>query len=298
MTEAADRAIVEPVDGSGPRDAQEGAWYLYGVVRAPSRAPGADGRSGETGTEAANGSLTVAGTPVRLLEHRELAAVVRPVSRQDFTEDSLQARLRDPAALEALARDHNAVIAEIHREQAILPAKFGSVYASLDDLRTALDQEYDRLSSQLKRVRGCDEWAVHVYADRSIVERHVATDHASIRQLREELAAARPGRAFFLQRKLDTALTAAIDQTLIELARAAYDQLAALALAAQATPSTHRGRGGKGEIEILKASFLVPRPDTEAFIHAVDSFAAEHQGVRSEYSGPWPPYSFAAQERS
>jgi hypothetical protein len=119
-----------------------------------------------------------------------------------------------------------------------------------------------------------------------------------MRKLREELAAARPGRAYFLQRKLETALTAAIDETLSDLARAGYDQLARLALAAQASPSAYRGRGGEREIEILKASFLVQRTGTDEFIQAVDSLAADHEGVRSDYSGPWPPYSFAAQERS
>jgi hypothetical protein len=161
----------------------------------------------------------------------------------------------------------------------------------------ALASSHDALLAQLDRLEGCDEWAVHIYADRASVQRRAAAQHPSIRQLRDDLGTARPGRAYFLKRKLATELATATNQGLDELAQAAYDQLRRSAVAGQISPSARSASDNDAEVELLRAAFLVPRSGTDAFIQAVDTFAAGQEGVRSQYSGPWPPYSFAAEEQ-
>jgi hypothetical protein len=230
-----------------------------------------------------------------LLVTGDLAAVVRPVPRSDFTEESLQNRLRDPAVLEEMVRAHNEVIAAVHEQQAILPAKLGGVYARLEDLREALEDGAGSLRAQLDRVEGCDEWAVHIYAEREAVEREVVSNDPSIRRLREDLAKASPGRAYFLQRKLANDLATATDGVLDELARAGYDRLRRLAVDGHVSAAVRASDERPGTIEVLRAAFLVPRAGTEAFIAAVDALSDERQGEHGEYSGPWPPYSFAAE---
>jgi hypothetical protein len=219
------------------------------------------------------------------------------VARHEFTDEALRERLRDPVSLEETARAHNQVIATIHNQQAILPAKFGGVYAHLEDVRMALEPAHDALLAQLDRLEGCDEWAVHVYADRATVQRRVTVENPSIRQLREDLRTARPGRAYFLERKLATELAAATDQALDELAQAGYDRLVQSAQAGQISPSSRSALGDNAEVELLRAAFLVHRRGTDAFMRAVESFAADQAGVRCEQSGPWPPYSFATEDR-
>ncbi|MBV9282035.1 MAG: GvpL/GvpF family gas vesicle protein [Chloroflexi bacterium] len=293
MTEAPDKAAARQADAPDAPEAGDRAWYLYGIVRAP----GSGRAQGRTGRRESGPFPAVEGVALRLVEQRDLAAVVRAVSRHEFTDEALQERLRDPAALEAMARDHNQVIAGIHGRQAILPAKLGAVYVDVEDVRSALEPAHDTLRDQLDRLEGCDEWAVHVYADRGSILQSVAAEHPAIRRLREDLRTARPGRAYFLERKLTTELETATDQTLDELAHAAYDRLAPLAVAGQVNPSTRPASSPEGEIELLRAAFLVPRADTESFMHGLDSLAADHEGVRCESSGPWPPYSFAAGEQ-
>jgi hypothetical protein len=45
----------------------------------------------------------------------------------------------------------------------------------------------------------------------------------------------------------------------------------------------------------LRAAFLVSRDGQHAFLERMRTFAEARAGLRWEYSGPWPPYSFAAQ---
>jgi hypothetical protein len=56
---------------------------------------------------------------------------------------------------------------------------------------------------------------------------------------------------------------------------------------ARSTPAAH------GEIEILRAAFLVRRANADPFQAELRSCVEGHDGVHCEYSGPWAPYSFA-----
>lgn len=290
MTHAGDLSVDRQSDARESEDAGDRAWYLYGIVRAPHSSGGGE-------TELANSlpSLTAAGVSVSLLPVGDLAAVVRPVRRSDFTEEALQTRLRDPATLEEMVRAHNEVITAIHEQRSILPAKLGGVYERLDDLEEALEDSAGSLRAQLDRVEGCDEWAIHIYAERAAVERDVATGHPTLRRLQDELSTASPGRAYFLQRKVANDLATATAQALEEVAQSAFELLRAQAVDGHASPAARSADTVEGEIEVLRAAFLVARATTERFAAAAESLNGSRPGVRCEYSGPWPPYSFAAE---
>jgi hypothetical protein len=275
-----DRAQSGDTEHTGPATVPGMGWYLYAVTAGT----GGPGQFSPSGT----GDL-----PVQVLEFGDLAAVVRPVSPEDFSPEVLSERASDPAWLEAMVRSHNDVIATIHAQQAVLPAKFGSVYRGIDDLRMALEEMRDPLMAQLQTLQGADEWAVHVYADRSAVQERVEAQDAELAALERDLAAARPGRAYFLQRKLADARGIAGERALNTLAQNAFDHLAACALAAQISAARRRTATVNRE-EILRAAFLVARDDSERFLQSAASLSSSEEGVEVETTGPWPPYSFAA----
>jgi hypothetical protein len=268
-------------------------WYLYGITRLGDTGP-KRGRGDRGEAEPTIGPQMNDGERVQVLACGDLAAVVRSVSLAEFGAEALRARLHDAAWLEAVVRSHNEVIAAIHQEQAILPSKFGCVYARAEDLTTALLQAHDALLAQLERLEGCDELGVHIYADRQAIQRRVVAEHPTMRQLQQELATASPGRAYFLKRKLTDEVARATEQVLSELAQAGYDHLVRRAVAGQANPTARPAGEGSGEKEILRAAFLVPRLSLDRFVAEVRSFAESQEGLRCESSGPWPPYSFAA----
>jgi hypothetical protein len=258
-------------------------WYLYGITRRGSLA---------TLLAEANAGEPAGAAPLELLECSGLAAVVRPVSLDDFSTAALQERLRHASALEAMVRSHNRVVDAIHARQAILPAKLGMVYTHARDIVSALRSTCDALLPQLHRLEGCDEWAVHLYADRATVGTRAAARIPSLARLHEQHAAARPGRAWFIERQLRGELESATRRALVTLAQGAFDRLSGVAVAGQVNPVKHVADAG-GEVELLRAAFLVARDGVERFEAEMRTAADASEGLRCECSGPWAPYSFA-----
>jgi hypothetical protein len=294
-TAAGTRIEADPATSATAGDAARG-WYLYGITRRGLLAAVLAEADAGNPVGAGPTAATSDAVPLQLLECCGLAAVVRPVLLADFSLDVLQERLQRASELEAMVRSHNHVIEAIHARQAILPAKFGVVYAHARDILSALRSACDTLLPQLHRLEGCDEWALHLYADRAVVRERIAARIPAIGRLREEHAAARPGRAYFLERQLRDEQDAATRQALVSLAQSAFDRMAGAAVAGQVNP-VGPVADAAGEVEILRAAFLVARDGAERFEAEVRSAADASEGLRCERSGPWPPYSFAAVDR-
>jgi hypothetical protein len=270
--------------------AKRRGWYLYGITRAGSLVKDlveqVDGPVNATieGTRESDAEC------VQLVEWADLAAVVRSVSLEEFDAEALGERAANPVWLQAAVRHHNAAIEAIHARQAILPARFGVVFASVEDVTTTLETAHSQLIAHLDRVEGCDEWGVHVYADVQTADRRAAED-PSVSQLREAIASASPGKAYFLRRKLDDQVAAATDRLLADLADSAYEVLQSQAVDANVSPLA-RSHRSDDELEVLRAALLVRRDRREALLIAAESVSG--QALRCECTGPWPPYSFAA----
>ena len=174
MTEGREYSLAPAQAGTPAAD--EWGWYLYGITRrsasATTRPERGDGAGGKA--ELALDAGADEGEPVQVLACGALAAIVRRVPLAQFSEEALRARHDDTAWFATMARRHNEVIAAIHQQQAVLPAKFGSIYARAEDVKSAVAEAQETLLAQLECVEGCDEWAVLVYAHRPAVEHQQA----------------------------------------------------------------------------------------------------------------------------
>lgn len=261
-------------------DSEQG-WYLYGITLRETAAALMDDLPASASSK-----------PVQALEQGKLAAVAEPVSLAEFRPEALQERAQNLAWLEAMVRGHNQMVERIHHKGAVLPVKFGAVYPDREALLAALAERHDDLLAQLQRLGHCDEWGIHLYADRQAIQR-LAAEHPTLQRLKDELAAASPGRAYLLKRKLADEMVAISEEALNGLARTSYERLARFAVAGQSNPRSPRATSEAGEQEIFHASFLVQRANLADFLEEVQRLAEEQEGLRCEYSGPWPPYSFA-----
>jgi hypothetical protein len=264
-------------------------WYLYGITTGGPVADILDAMD-DTHPFADLAPASGESMPVQPLEVSGLCAVVAPVLLSDFDQPVLQARLRGASELETVVRAHHRVVEAIHARQAILPAKFGTVYGRAEDLLDALGAASGTLLPRLQRLEECDEWAVHVYADTDRARTRAAEEDEGVRRLRAGLATAGPGRAFFLERQIDRALDDATRRMLTAIAQRAFDALAGCAVASAVTPIGTSDE--RSEREILRAAFLVRRDAVERFMDRVRVETVD--GVRSETTGPWPAYSFAS----
>jgi hypothetical protein len=128
------------------------ASYAYAVARSfdPARLAGVRG---------------VDGAEVRLVEFRDLVAVVSPVPLAEFDEAALRTKLEWLPWLEATARAHHAVVDAVAASSVTLPLRLATVYRGDERVTEVLRQGHRRFRAALDRLAGRVELGVKVSTD-------------------------------------------------------------------------------------------------------------------------------------
>jgi Gas vesicle synthesis protein GvpL/GvpF len=241
------------VDLSRTSPATGTATYVYGVAR---DAP-AVGRTG------------VGGARVHAIAHDGLAAIV-----SDVAAGALRARRRDIVA-------HQDVLQEAFGHGVVVPLRFGTVFASPDDVAAELlAPRREHLVRLLDRFEGVAELSVRAYYREDAVLREIVRDDARVARLRGRASDVALGEAVAAALAAKrTAEAAAIERT---LSRLAVDVVIE-------APRT--------EYELFRGAFLVARKAVGSFDAAMDELARARDGcVVFKYVGPLPPHSFVLPE--
>jgi hypothetical protein len=253
--------------------------YLYGVV------PG--------DTALASYPPGVDGGAVRTLRVDDLAAIVSVVDRATYHADTVAQLSGDVEWVTPRAAAHDRVLTWAgDRADALVPMPMLTLHSSEAVLRDAVSRHAPELRARLARVSGAREYVVRLFARPDDVAAALSALSESIAELERAAAAATPGQAYLLQRKLAAAqkdeirgVTARIaDEIFVTLARDASDA------ARDPLP-----RGETGAFAVLNAAFLVPTASYDAFRSALTALIERYQsaGFRFDFTGPWPPYHFA-----
>jgi hypothetical protein len=250
--------------------------YVYGIGRVSDRS-----------------SSVIDGYPeIYQIDAGELVAYARIVALSDYSEEALKKRVDDQAWLISEARHHHAVVAEIHRRAPILPAKFGSAYATESDVRKALEQSKQAFLERLRMLEDCDEWAAYIYLEEDLTQVVLARD-PELTDLAAELEGASEGRKYMLRQRLQSRMKDAIERYETEISQQALNALRALTARFQFEPPRNADATPEGELEIARASMLVRRDQVEQFINQAEQTNQAIAGVWLKITGPWPAYSFA-----
>lgn len=228
----------------------------------------------------------VSGAPARAIAGGPLTAVASSVDAAAFSEEALQRRLTDPAALERIARAHHRVIAAVAAGGPLLPLRLASIYASDDRVREMLAQRQAEFTATLGWLTGRAEYGVKVWADQQGL---AAAPPAAPSGGRPSGRGA--GAAYLSRRRDELAARDAGRARAAEAAAGIHDLLAGQASAAQ---QHEPQEAGDGELMVLNGSYLVANADVQAFTAAAGAAADGLPGFRLAVTGPWPPYSFAA----
>jgi hypothetical protein len=233
----------------------------------------------------------IGGETVRLVREGAIAAVVSDVPTEEFDEGPLNAGLADLTWLGPRALAHQQVNARLFEEvEALLPLAFGTVFRTDAGVRGFLTDERPELTRRLECIRGRAEWVVAVRRDRDAALAHVDESVAEVRQLLADAAAASPGRAYLLQRRLDEvrrraamAMDVEIVAELMQTLERHADDLFREPLPDEAS-----------ENPVARLSVLVPRVDEQPFARNIEQLRQTwaSRGFALEMTGPWPPYRF------
>jgi len=155
---------------------------------------------------------------------------------------------------------HERAVETVMRTQAVLPARFGTTFADLGDLRAAVARDAEALEQRLDEIDGCVELAVRINP----------LGHAEARPA--------TGRQYLL----DKLSSQRQREALAESTLACLQELAvASRLAASASAE-----------ESVSISYLVKAGGVERFSRAVGRLQRRWPEFGLSCTGPWAPYSF------
>ena len=180
-------------DGGG-----ESALYVYCVGAREELAPLFEGEL----PDAIEG-----GRGLELVEREELAAVACAVPLADYGEGALDVKLSDAAWTATRALRHERAVEHFARRAAVAPLRFGTIYLSRENVARMLAERAAQLRATLERLKGREEWGLNVYVERARLREQVATLSERLREMETEAAAAPPGRAYLLRKKVDALLS-------------------------------------------------------------------------------------------
>lgn len=250
--------------------ADEAGVWVYGVA-------------GEIAADWFAGLTGVGGQAVETVAASGLAAAVTPVSLAEFGDQALRRHLEDLDWLEGVARVHHHVVEIIAEHGPVVPMRLATVYRGPERVAAMLAAAQEDLTAALARIEARTEWGVKVYA--------TAPDEAPQRASDE--SAARPGAAYLRQRRSQLDASDHAREEAAASAERIHATLGRLAAAADLRPPQDPRLSGQQERMILNGAYLVDDQRSAEFTAAVQEVAAQHEPVRIELTGPWPPYSFA-----
>jgi hypothetical protein len=219
-----------------------------------------------------------------------LTAFVSPVDEVEFSQPVIDARAKDVEWLGAIGYRHQNVMNALMRGGTIIPLRAFTLFKNQASLRHHLEENREQFEKILERVDGKQEWTLRIEFDPERWRDALSQRIGPLRALEEEIAAAAPGKAFLLRKKLDEerkrASREAEQQVAAEIESAVLDALSCEAVA----ESRERRDGAFPQINVLIAR------DEEARLQELrDELARRYddEGVTLALTGPWPPYTFA-----
>jgi hypothetical protein len=196
-------------------------------------------------------------------------ATLRALTRDGVAAIYSRHRRLQPRPTPEMVMAHERVVEAVMAHGAVLPLRFGTQLEDEDQLAAVLSERRRDLLRALDRVRGQVELGVRVIPE---------GDRQSDSGIGEG-----SGREYLLARVSD-------HRSAQRAARELHTPLAALANA-----SVVRDRPGPPAT--LAAAYLVDAGREPDFRRRADELAARQDGLQVVVTGPWPPYSFAAEEQ-
>jgi len=229
--------------------------------------------------------------PLFLLPCRDIVAVAGMVALDEFYGDLAESRMGDLEWVGPRVCRHEQVVEKIMHHSPVLPARFGTIFLSLESLQNRMKMHGDAIRAFFDRVFDTEEWSVKGLLNR---------ENAAQKQYRRMLAgqaehlSSFPGTRYLEQQRLQAAAQNALNYRLKEVNEDVAHDLSRIAIDWAVRKTLPRKvTGGEAEM-ILNWAFLVPRNVTADLCARIDRANAECADFELvfELSGPWPPYSF------
>jgi hypothetical protein len=242
----------------------------------------------------------VAGAPVRTATAAGLIVLVSDVNLAEFGEAALRRNLEDLDWLEAVARAHHEVIDVASKMFPVLPTRLATVYSSDTSMAAVLDGRREVLLAAMRRVGGRVEWGVKAYAVPEAKQPEAGRPAAAPAEggAPADAGGRGAGLAYLKRRKAQLSARAQSQRSAAAGADAVHGYLSGRAAEARLHPPQSPQLSGDKRPMMLNAAYLVDADNGTGFVSEVAAVAGEHPELDLNLTGPWPPYSFTAEDEA
>jgi thiamine phosphate synthase YjbQ (UPF0047 family) len=234
------------------------------------------------------GAIGIADARVYTLTHRAIAAVVHDCPPEPYQ--------GEPETVAGWVKIHNDVIDTAWSEAgSVLPMRFNVIVkadgerSAEENVRQWLDVEYSNLQAKLDEFRNKVELGVQVLWDPAVIAQRIVESSEEIKALRAEMATKSRGTAYFIEHKIASAVKEEMERKAQSDFATCYQRLK------ERSEGTHVNKVRKQDARAMIANLsLLVRRERVQEIGAVLHEVGDEQGVEIRFTGPWPPYTFAA----
>jgi len=231
--------------------------------------------------------------PLFLETFGEVVAVLSAVDLEGFCGAGAEARMKDLKWVGPRACRHQEVIEQAMRYSPVLPARFGTLFSSLDVLAGLLEASGEAVDAFLEEVAGREEWSL-----KGMMEKERAAAgllDAAMGAQAAELASLSPGKRYFQEQRIRAGVEKGLKAWLRDVAQVLREDLAGLGAEVAPRRLLSREATGHERDMVLNWAVLLPREALGAFEDRVERANRDwaDRGLAFETSGPWPAYSFA-----
>ena len=228
---------------------------------------------------------------VHAVRHRGLTALASAVPLDEFGAEPLKRNLNDMQWLERTARAHQRVLDRALALGAIVPLRLCTVYSDEAGVRAMLEREHDVLAATLERLAGRDEWGAKLIGNPRAL-REGAEDPGPT-------ATPGSGHAYVASVRRDRRIRDEVRRAARQVAQDVHRALGEHAVATRVLRKPPRELSGDAGELLLNGAYLVDRKRAAEFRAVATDLDERHRarGLRLELTGPWPPYSFVADDR-
>lgn len=187
------------------------------------------------------------------------------------------------------AIQHERVIARVMEEYTVIPASFGLIFKTKEDVYELLKEVYQEAKEALAKIDNKIELGLKVFWKKECFAQEIEKGHSGIQQLKREVA--RQGRSakrdvyskkFQLGQLVDEVAAGKRSVYIKEI----YNGLQRYAVASTTSELVLARM-------VLNAAFLVDKSRVKEFDEQVNRlYMKHHQVLDFKYTGPWPPYNF------
>lgn len=217
-------------------------------------------------------------------------ALLGMVSIDDFCGPEAERRLADLGWVAERALRHGRVIEEGFRRGPVLPARFGTLFSSVEALERFIKANHGVLSSFLDSVRGQEEWGIKALFERAAGKKWMSAQCGEVRGD----ASTSPGLRYLRQRSSQAAAEKQLQHWLLESCESVARSLEPCTTDLRQRKILDSASPDDSRELVLNLAALVARDRWADLAGLIDRINLEHaeRGLSLVLSGPWPPYSF------